>query len=220
MNKRFSLIDFLLLVIMCIPALYLGSVYSQLPATIPVHFGLQGADGYGEKSQSWLFIMIITGISFGLTIFLKYLPAIDPKKTAAISGNLIAKISAVMVIFFAALQVIIINAMNGNLFSMEKFLIPLMSVFFSLLGNLFLNIKPNYFIGIRLPWTLENEDNWRKTHRLAGKLWFSGGLLCAIISLFVPYQIAFIIFLVIVGLLTIIPIAYSFLLFKDFQKKQ
>jgi uncharacterized membrane protein len=164
--------------------------------------------------------MIIAGLSFGLTIFLKYLPAIDPKKTAAISSSLIAKISIVMVIFFAVLQLIIINAMNGNLFSMEKFLIPLMSIFFSLLGNLFLNIKPNYFIGIRLPWTLENEENWRKTHRLAGKLWFAGGLLSALISFFVDFQFAFIVFMVIVGILTIIPIVYSFLLFKNFSKNQ
>ena len=123
MNKKFSVIDLLLLAIISIPAFYLASVYPQMPATIPVHFGLHGADGFGEKGESWLFIMIISGLSFGLTIFLKYLPAIDPKKTAAVSSSLIAKISIVMVIFFAILQVIIINAMNGKMLSMEKFLI-------------------------------------------------------------------------------------------------
>ena len=220
MNKPFTLIDLLLFGIICIPSLYLARIYPQMPATIPVHFGLHGADGFAEKDQSWLYTFIISGMSLGLTLLLKYLPSIDPKKSAVISSSLINKISVVMVVFFAALQLIILNAMNGNIFSLEKYLIPLMSIFFSLLGNLFLNIKPNYFIGIRLPWTLENEENWRKTHRLAGKLWFSGGLFCALISLFVSYTVSFIIFLVTVGILTIIPIAYSFLLFKRNQQNQ
>ena len=29
----------------------------------------------------------------------------------------------------------------------------------------------------RTPWTLEDEDNWRKTHHLASKIWFIGGLI-------------------------------------------
>lgn len=38
-------------------------------------------------------------------------------------------------------------------------------------------IRQNYTVGIRLPWTLSSEDNWDKTHRLAGKLWIVGGVL-------------------------------------------
>ena len=52
-----------------------------------------------------------------------------------------------------------------------------------LIGNYMHTIKPNYFAGLRLPWTLNNEDNWRKTHLLAGKLWFVGGLVIAILCL-------------------------------------
>ena len=38
-------------------------------------------------------------------------------------------------------------------------------------------LKVNHTVGIRLPWTLQSEDNWHKTHRLVGKLWVLGGLI-------------------------------------------
>ena len=108
--------------------------------------------------------------------------------------------------------------MRGNLFSIEKLLLPTISIFLSLMGNLMINIKPNYFVGIRVPWTLENEDNWRKTHRLGGKLWFAGGLVAAILTIALPYQYAILSFICIIGILVIIPVGYSYLYFKKHQQ--
>ena len=42
----------------------------------------------------------------------------------------------------------------------------------------------NYFCGIKTPWALADEENWRRTHRFAGPMWFWGGLavaLCGIV---------------------------------------
>ncbi len=76
------------------------------------------------------------------------------------------------------------------------------------------NLKPNYFAGFRLPWTLENEDNWRKTHHLAGRFWFGGGLLSALLFLVLPYKTAFIFFIVLMLIIIFIPGVYSYQLFK------
>ncbi len=217
MTKKTTGTDLLMYVIMAIPAIYLGLNYAALPATIPVHFNFHGPDGFAEKEQSWFIIFIMTMLSLGIYFFLKYLPSIDPKRTAASSEALVAKISIVIVVFFTLLQLIIINAMKGNMFSIEKLLIPTMGIFFALLGNLMLNIKPNYFVGIRLPWTLENEENWRQTHRIGGKLWFAGGIVAAILGILLPYQYALISFIVIVFIVTIIPVIFSYRYFKKHQ---
>lgn len=76
------------------------------------------------------------------------------------------------------------------------------------------NIKPNYFVGIRTPWTLESETNWRKTHHLGGKLWFAGGMAMAVLLLLVPEQACRSVFLAGVIVLALVPVTYSFLLFK------
>ncbi len=218
MKKKPTAADVLVCLIMLIPLIYLGSIYSSLPASIPTHFNFHGPDQYSEKAESWVFVGILTGSSFFMYLLLKNLPSIDPKRTAASSSQLLSKLSFILVIFFVVLQLLIINAMRGNLFSVEKLLLPTISIFLSLMGNLMINMKPNYFVGIRVPWTLENEDNWKKTHRLGGKLWFAGGLIAAVFTIILPYQYAVAAFMVIIGIMVIIPIGYSYLYFKKHQQ--
>lgn len=60
---------------------------------------------------------------------------------------------------------------------------PLIGLLFVFLGNVMYSLKPNYFAGIRVPWTLDSDDNWKATHRVAGIVWFAGGLLFLICAL-------------------------------------
>jgi len=87
-----------------------------------------------------------------------------------------------------------------------------------ILGNFLNNVKPNYFIGFRTPWTLENEDNWRKTHHLGSKLWFFGGMLMIILILIISASYSHIVMLTGLIPLTIIPLAYSYYLFRQTKK--
>jgi len=85
---------------------------------------------------------------------------------------------------------------------------------FAVLGNYMYNIKPNYFAGIRLPWTLHNDENWKKTHLLGGKLMFAGGLLIAVLCLFTPLVLSMIILFAILSLIILITCIYSYKLYK------
>lgn len=51
-----------------------------------------------------------------------------------------------------------------------------LGLMFLVVGNYLPKCKQTYTVGIRLPWTLADEDNWAYTHRLAGKVWTIGGL--------------------------------------------
>ena len=78
--------------------------------------------------------------------------------------------------------------------------------------------KPNYFIGIRTPWTLESEKVWTETHKLSGKMWFLGGIIVVIASLVLSNPSNFIMFLIVTGVITIIPIIYSYIIFNKEKK--
>ncbi|MBR3188124.1 MAG: SdpI family protein, partial [Lachnospiraceae bacterium] len=54
---------------------------------------------------------------------------------------------------------------------------------FILIGNYMPKTRQNYTIGIKVPWALDNEENWNRTHRLAGYLWVAGGIILVILSL-------------------------------------
>jgi len=213
--KNRKLADFAALIIWLLPLLYLADIYGTLPQSVPMHFGLDGQpDKYGSKSEMAWFIVLFSAVPVGIYLLLKYLPKIDPKKTVAYSAETFFKISILLVIFFAALEIFIIKASLEGSFTFNKFLFPAMGLFFAYLGNLMHNIKSNYFVGIRTPWTLENEDNWRATHRLGGKIWFAGGICLTILTLLLENKYAIVAFISITVIISVIPVAYSFIYFK------
>ena len=73
-------------------------------------------------------------------------------------------------------------------------------------------IKQNYFVGIKVPWTLNNDEVWIRTHKLAGKLWFWGGIL-GIVSLFFVKNAA-LVMLPIIIVITVVPIVYSYIIYQ------
>ena len=81
------------------------------------------------------------------------------------------------------------------------------------IGNYLPKTRRNYTIGIRITWTLENDENWRKTHRLAGKIWVLGGLLL-LLNAFVQLYVYWIFFLTLL-LVIMIPCVYSYQLSKS-----
>ncbi|MGB8954650.1 MAG: SdpI family protein, partial [Tumebacillaceae bacterium] len=83
---------------------------------------------------------------------------------------------------------------------------------FAVMGNYLGRIRFNYFVGIRTPWTLANEEVWRRTHRFAGPVWFFCGL-AALVCAFLPGALASILVIVILAVAVVVPIVYSYLAF-------
>lgn len=217
--KKFSVNDIALLLIWVSPAIYLFYSYNQLPQNVPTHYDINGnVNGYSSKGAFigiQLFLMAISCFTYFL---LRFIPVFDPKKQAKYSDDTYYKLAAGLVVFLTALSLVIIYAALNNGFKIEQFLFPIVSLLFVFIGNLMNSIKPNYFAGIRTPWTLESEDNWRATHRLAGKLWVIGGIILTICLLVLPTQIKNIVFMVAIGVFVLVPVSYSYYYFK--QKQQ
>jgi uncharacterized membrane protein len=219
--KKFSIADGAALVIWLLPAVYLLSIYSSLPQIVPLHYGLHGTvDRYGDKSEFLIGPAILTGVSALVYLLLKFLPSIDPKKQVKYGEATFQKLGLGIVIFLAALDLAIIFVTAHRGFQIDKLIFPLIGLLFAFLGNIFNNIKPNYFAGIKTPWTLESEDNWRATHRLAGKIWFVGGFTLTIVMLFLPAEAGTIFFTCCVIIMALVPIIYSFVYFKKHQVNQ
>lgn len=81
---------------------------------------------------------------------------------------------------------------------------------FLVLGNILPKVRQNNTIGIKIKWTLENEENWNATHRFSGKLWVIGGILCMACALFAESDVALIVFLADILILAFLPMIYSY----------
>lgn len=221
--KQRSLLQALFpIIVMAVPWIYLAFVWKQLPATIPTHFGISGApDKFGDRNEILLAPAVMTIVGLGMYFILRNIYKIDPKKKYA-PGNasLMGKIAVVTIVLLSATAVFIIYwTLHGKVEGMNFFFCGI-SLFMAYLGNLFHSVKPNYFAGFRLPWTLESEENWRLTHQLASKVWFIGGIAMAVMTLLTGTTTSIIIFISGMMIMVLIPVVYSYNLYRKTSKDQ
>jgi uncharacterized membrane protein len=219
--KKFTWLDFATLVVWLLPIFYLCTVYPSMPESVPMHYGLNGAvDRFGSKHEFIWFQLLIMGLALLVFLLFRFLPSIDPKKNVKYSAETIQKMAFGIVLFLSALNIATIFAAVHHGMKIHNLILPILGLLFAFMGNLMNNIKPNYFIGVRTPWTLESDDNWRATHRLAGKLWFIGGIVITILVLLLPPQVNQIVFISGVVVIALVPVVYSYVYFKKHQVNQ
>ena len=87
-------------------------------------------------------------------------------------------------------------------------------VMFLVLGNHMPKIRQNHTLGIRVKWTLENEENWNATHRFAGKVWVAGGLLCMVCAMLHNLELVVVAFVLILLVMALVPTVYSYRFYR------
>lgn len=197
-----------------LPFGYLAYLWDSLPEKVATHFGIDGKpDGFGAKSQLLLPICIILGTNLIVYFLLKNIDKIDPKQAAKLSKDVFDKIAFITLVFMSLIAVYITHSAVSQ--SIDNFMFIILGLLLAAIGNLMHSLKQNYFVGLRLPWTLNDEENWRKTHQLGSKIWFWGGLFIALTALFLPFKMASITTLIAVFIMVLIPSIYSYQLFKN-----
>ena len=212
--KTNSLIqNFLIVILTSAPFLYIAWIWDKLPESVPTHFGIDGKpDAYGSKISFLIPVVVLMVAGLGAYFLIKNLEKFDPKRAKQMSENTFHKLAMLLLVFMSCLSLYVVHSTLQS--GLGSFLFVLMGLFFAAMGNLMHSVKPNYFIGIRLPWTLSNDENWRKTHQLASKVWFVGGLVVAALGLILPEKIAIFALFGIIIVICLIPIIYSYREFK------
>ena len=179
--------------------------WNRLPDVMATHFGLNNeANGFSSKAFA----------VFGLPAFLlailwvgALVTSRDPKKQ-----NISPKVFSLTLWIVPVLSLFVAATMYpinlGYKLDVIFFAELLLGMLFIIIGNYLPKARQNYTIGIKIPWTLANEENWNRTHRLAGYLWMIFGILIVLIGVtrFVPA--AWLIGIILMTVL--VPCIYSF----------
>lgn len=182
-----------------------------MPDTVASHWNAQGeVDGY--MSKFWgLFLMPL--ISLGMFFLFLFVPKIDPlKENIKKFRKYFDGFIVVLFLFLFFLYLLTIFWNLGMRFSMIAFLSPAFGVLFFYCGILIENAERNWSIGIKNPWTLSNEDVWKKTHDVGGKLFKIAGII-ALGGMIIP-SLAFFLVIFPVVFFTLYVTAYSYLQYK------
>ena len=86
----------------------------------------------------------------------------------------------------------------------------MVGIMFIILGNYVHKVKQNYTVGMKLPWTLNSEENWNRTNRMTGWILILSGLLFLMNSLLLKTEIV----LAVIFVVILVPMIYSFILYK------
>ena len=210
---------FYVLILIGIPFIYAAYLYPSLPEIIPTHFNIKGeADGFGSKDSIYLGPSIMGIASLFTYFFLTYIKKIDPKRSEQMEDGLFQKFGFFTVLFLTALSMVILYATSHQGISIEKLLFPMMGLAFAGIGLYMPKLKQNYFAGFKLPWTLDNVDNWNATHKIAGKVWLYGGVIQFFAGLVFSSVASFVIFFIAMVVMVLVPTIYSYRMFKNGNK--
>ena len=175
-NRKFFLVTCIITILPMFLGLFL---WNRLPDHIATHFDFNGTpDGYSSKRFAVIGIYVFC---LFMHIFCAVVTCLDPKKKNVSPKvyRLILCICPLVSLWCAALTYS--NALHAPLHFINWGSL-LMGVIFLVTGNYLPKCRQNYTIGIKLPWTLDDEENWNYTHRLAGKLWTIGGVLIILLG--------------------------------------
>ena len=203
-------------VLVAIPFLLLLIYWADVPDQVPMHWTAQGEiDRYSESKNG---ILVLPCVGLGLFLLMFVFPRIDPKGNFAQFINTYWTIMNILLTFFLILFILTLMISLGSKIDQRMILHTSITVLFLLLGNYFGKIRANYFVGIRTPWTLESEEVWKKTHRMAGVLWVTVSVVMLPICMLFP-AVSSKLFLPYVLTLAFVPTVYSFIIHKKLAKE-
>ncbi len=191
------------------PFILSAAFYSRLPERMAIHWDAAGnANGFASKTMA---AFGVPALFVAAILFVNFRISTDPNQQNIDRSPQLKLIRKWGVAAIANLGqgAMIFKAMNYK-FNISTFLLTLVGLLIIAMGNYLPKCKYNYTLGIKLPWTLASEENWRKTHRFAGFLWIIGGIFM-IVSAFVP-STWMIIFIVLI--LAAVPAAYSYSIYR------
>ena len=206
--KKMIIITSLLILVPMIAGILL---WNQLPDKMATHWGISGeVDGYSSKAFT----------VFGLPAFLFAVHWVcilgtgaDPKK------SVIGKKPMELVLCICPLCSFLCSGLSyshalGYEFNVTMIMSLFMGIVFIVIGNYLPKSGRNYTMGIKIPWTLNSDENWIKTHRFAGRLWVVSGIV-TIITAFLNMTVLMVVLLFVCG---IVPVVYSYIYYKKYEE--
>lgn len=217
-NKELLKKDAILIILIFFMFVISLILYPFLPNKVPMHWNFKGEiDRYGSKFEGTFLVPLMT---LGFYLLFLFLPYLDPKEENYKKFERVYQfIKYAFVVLFSIMHYSVLIATIFGIRDLIPKVTPLsVGIIFILLGNYMPRIKPNWFVGIRTPWTLSDEEVWRKTHRLGGYLFIVSGLLIILAGFLPPYW-NFIILMLSVFLSAFISVIYSFIVYKRLKRK-
>ena len=184
------------------------ALWDRLPDQIATHFNFRNEpDGWSSKAFT------VFGMPL-LLLALHWICLLTSNSSNAQMKNYTGKVKYLLLFVVPAVSLLMTVVCYGYAlgmgFNVGRVVVPFVGVLLAVSGNYMPKVRRNYTVGIKVPWTLNDEENWDKTHRFAAQVWVVGGILLAVLGL-IGYT-AWSTFALLMAIV-FAPMAYSFVLY-------
>ena len=205
-KKRLKLLIITSVVIL-LPILAGILLWNQLPEQLPIHWNAAGeVDDWSGKPMAVFGLPLLMLVVHWVCVFATLA---DPKKKNH-SEKVLALVFWLIPLLTLVLSAVTYCSAMGTEVQVTVAVNILMGLMFVAIGNYLPKCKQNYTIGYKIPWTLDSEENWNKTHRLAGFLWVIGGIIMILTGFWGRFWLT----VSVSAMMALIPVIYSYALHR------
>lgn len=206
----------LALLLVALALIFSAATYHRLPANMAVHWGLDGnVDGWMSRPWgAWLLPLV----SLLLTLLMIAAPVLRHRDGAATEPRIYPTLVATIAGFTLFLHAILLLHAMGSPLGVPRLVGAATGVLLAIVGNYMGKVPRNPWIGIRLPWTLQSDEVWERTHRFAAPVLVAGGLVLFVVCLARPDMRSPLPIVVILGVTAAIPVVKSYLIWRSVRR--
>lgn len=203
-HNRWTLLASSILILL--PIVFGLVFWNRLPEQMPTHWGIDGTvNGWSSRPFAVFGLPALLLLLHWVCVFFTMK---DPKNKGQ-NGKIFALVLWTTPIISLFTGGMMYAAAFGKEVQPSGFTALLLGCIFLAVGNYLPKCRQNHTIGIKVKWTLQNEENWNATHRFGGKIWVMGGLLLLACA-FLPDPAIILATLSIIPMLVVLPFAYSY----------
>ncbi len=212
--KKYKKMIIITTLVTLLPILLGIILWEKLPDSIATHWGADGqANGWSNKAFA---VFGMPCILAAIHLFSVCVTLNDPKRKNIHKKPLALVFWIVPVVSLVTSGFTYMAALSSDI-DIRLIVSIMMGILFIILGNYMPKLQQNYTVGIKLPWTLNSIENWNRTHRFGGKLFIAGGVLTAVSGILSPLlgETSWIVIVLTITIAcAVVPMGYSFWLFK------
>ena len=189
------------------------ALWSRLPEAMPTHWNMQGeVDGFTPKP--WGPLILPLAMAFVHALF-ALLPRLSPRALQGeLQQKLLGQIQLSVLAFLSIVTLTTLLVALGVHVPFNRVLTAALGALVLGLGASMAELPKNPLVGIRTPWTLANDEVWKRTHALGSRLFLLAGLFALVGgALGMPLMPI----LIGLGTAAVSPVFYSFRLYRKLE---
>ena len=208
-NKLKLIISSIVILLPMLAGLIFGG---RLSEEIAIHWGFSGeADGFASPTVAFVVLPLIFLAFHWLCMILSSVLDKGHEQSPKMQGLVFWIIPTLSLTSFGMM----LASALGYTLGVGAFVYVIIGVMFIVIGNYLPKTTRSRTTGIKLKWTMANDENWAATHRFGGRVWVIAGFISILATPIPMVAFPFVMFAVI-ALAVISPVIYSY----KFYRKQ